>query len=90
MLQQETNRPASEIYEITHLVAEITGLPSTIHGVMFDSAVTWFGRYIENKLADVGKDGKPKHDLESLLATRKENTQRFIDAMKSMGLYKKG
>ncbi len=33
----------------------------------FDNAVLLFGTYIENKLNERDKEGKPKHKLETLL-----------------------
>lgn len=34
---------------------------------LFDHAVTWFGRYIESKLSEHDKKGKPLNTLDELL-----------------------
>lgn len=37
----------------------------------FDEACAWHGSFIESKLNERTKSGKPKHDLEDLLGVRK-------------------
>lgn len=37
---------------------------------LFDSAVTWYGNYIQAKLDEVDKQGRPKHKLEALLVDK--------------------
>lgn len=66
-----TNRPPSEIVNVRQLDIELTGMESEWSGwwaaYQLDSAVTYFGSTIENKLMETNKDGKPIHKLEDFL-----------------------
>lgn len=65
---------------ISAWASELTGIPGDWWtAFQFDSAVSWFGRHIENKLMERDKNGDPKYKLESLLADRKNagNTENL-------------
>lgn len=64
-----------------HLVAKTYGrLPSEIMGLsdhpalawMFDDQVMTFGLYIDSRLRETDKKGKPKHKLADLLRERRQ------------------
>lgn len=63
--------------------SEMTGIPGDWWtAFQFDSAVSWFGRHIENKLMERDDQGKPRYELKSLLEDRKsagnsENIRRL-------------
>lgn len=53
---------------------DVIGEPSPWIAHQFDSAVTWFGQYVEGKVLETGNGGKPRYDLETLLRSKAENT----------------
>jgi hypothetical protein len=67
-LQKATSRPASEILDIRHFSQRITGLSGdTWTAFQVDSAVTFFGQWVENRLAQTDDNGRPLYRLADLL-----------------------
>lgn len=84
-----TNRPPSEILRVRQLEIDLTGMESEWSGwwagYQFDNAVTYFGSYIENKLAELNKDGKPVHKLEDFLEDdEKRRIERGLNEARSI------
>jgi len=44
---------------------------------MFDEAVAWFGQWVEDRLSERSKDGKPLYSLDQLLGTREYQTYKM-------------
>lgn len=65
--------PPSRLLNLRRWANEVThGLGGWWTCYQFDSAITWFGRYIENKLTEtetVGKETRQKYQLRDLLDT---------------------
>lgn len=80
-LYQRTNQqranPADEI-----------GLPSDEKWLrwMFNNAVFTLGRWVENKLAERDRDGKPVHRIERLLDIPIQPKKLTLAQFKAMGL----
>lgn len=67
-MQQEQHRPASDICDIATLAdRETHGLAAWWTCYQFDRAVTWFGRWMDAKLAETDADYKSKYTLSELL-----------------------
>jgi hypothetical protein len=83
------HRPASEIIGLDGFCEDVTGLPGRdeLTAWMFDSALEYFGRWIDSKSREVDKDNKLVHRLEDLLAD-KVMTVSKVDAV--MGLFGAG
>lgn len=47
--------------------SEIVGLSNSWTAYQFDSAVARWGTWVEDKLRECDKEGRPRHSLESLL-----------------------
>lgn len=66
-----TNRPPSDILNIRQIDIELSGMESEWSGwwtaYQIDNAVTYFGAYIENKLAEMDDKGKPINKLEDFV-----------------------
>lgn len=61
-------RPASQILKLRQWVQETSGFDGWWECFQLDRAVSWFGRYVENKLSKLDKTGHPIYRLEELLS----------------------
>jgi len=63
-------RPASQLLNLTAWVRREFGdwRDGWWECYQFDRAVSWLGRYVENKMSELNRDGEPMHTLEDLLA----------------------
>lgn len=65
---------------VRQLDIDLTGMESEWSGwwaaYQFDNAVTFFGTYIENRLNELDKEGKPIYKLEDFL---EDDEKRRID-----------
>lgn len=66
-LQKETHRAASDILRIREWVRETSGFDGWWEALQFDRAVTYAGRFIENKLNELDSKGHPRHTINELL-----------------------
>lgn len=48
--------------------SQYLGLTDTWTAIQFDAAVSYFGRWVDNRLSEFEKDGSAKYRLEDLLA----------------------
>lgn len=75
-----TTRAPSDILNIRQVDTDLLGMENEWSGwwpgYQLDNAVTYFGAYIENKLAELDKDGKPIHKLEDFL---EDDMKKLID-----------
>lgn len=53
--------------------------------MQFDRAVSWFGRYVESKLSELDKDGKPLHTLDELLDTDTDTAFNTPEGLAAFG-----
>jgi hypothetical protein len=80
MLQQKTGTRASDLIGGVEYTAELAGLGHDEWACFqFDSAVTWLGVYIENKLNKLDKKGKPIYTLEQLLTPKPASITELAD-----------
>jgi hypothetical protein len=59
----------------------MNGLDGWYAAFLLDRAVTWFGRYVENKLMERDRNGKPVHTLEALLRDADEAPRSDLHAL---------
>lgn len=69
-------RPASQLLNLTAWVKREFGdwRDGWWECYQLDRAVSWFGRYVENKLSELDKDGNPIYTLEELLTDKDTRT----------------
>lgn len=86
MQVQVTGIPASQTLQIDDWASRITGMPDMWTSLMFDTAVSVFGRHIEAKLGEIDEDTKePKWTLRQLLdlpIDKEELRQETLNALK--------
>lgn len=84
-----TNQRPSEIVNVRQLDIELSGMESEWSGwwagYQFDNAVLYFGSYIENKLTETDKEGKPTYRLEDFLeGDEKKRIDRSLENMQDV------
>jgi len=57
--------------------SEVIGIDDTWAAYQFDMAVAQFGAWVEGKLAERDKAGKPKHSLAKLLGDEAAQVQEY-------------
>lgn len=82
------------MWNLHSLSATYSQRPSAVIGVedpwaayQFDMAVAQFGTWVENRLAERDKDGKPKYDLAQLLGDEAAG-ERYYTPVSAEGLRK--
>ena len=69
--------------------SEVVGVEDPWAAYQLDTAVLTLGRWVENKLAEHTKDGKPKWRLEELLGTEKKPSERQWLDVRSLRRFEK-
>ena len=69
-------RPASQLLNLTAWVQREFGdwRDGWWECYQFDRVVSWFGRYVENRMNELDKDGHPIYTLEELLTDKDTRT----------------
>jgi hypothetical protein len=57
---------------------ETTGLDGWWEAFQLDKAVSWFGRYVENKLNETDSRGRSRYTLDEILGTDASNAQKGL------------
>jgi len=76
--------------KIRQWVRETSGFDGWWESLQFDRAVTYAGRFIENKLNELDSKGNHTHTMEELLGENTNNQQAgFAGLMATLGVIKR-
>lgn len=87
---KETASRPSDLLGIPEWTTELFGEPCLWTAYQFDRAVVYLSRWIESKLSEVDKQGKPIYQLEDLLSQQHPMDRlfaQFIAGAKAQGTY---
>lgn len=78
----------SKFLGIKKWASRLLGLKDEWTSIQFDNAVSFLGVYIENKLNETTKQGRPKYKLEDLLADAPRGFDGFVQSAQEVGAIK--
>ena len=81
-------RPASEILNLRAWARRKYRLDGWWASVQLDHAVTWVGRYVENKLMERDTEGHELYDLDVLLSDGSENENNHLNTPEGIAALK--